>query len=344
MGRRESTAHPQYRRVNSDRTVRTAYPEAYTFDDGALQIPDVFDHPAGGVRSGAQNRAENHITHRKQNQRSSTQGEKASRWDNLEPLVQNPVYQDYGMHGRSGRGHNGRTAEPEISEPLAQNPIYPDFSIQRQPERRHVRRNAEPEISEPLVYNPIQWGHDDPGQPADAYAGRTVYRNNAEPVMQKQYIRLGYGAPEREDAAYAGQSVRRSGIDPSVQQQAQESLDRRQKRVNSRSRSQAMGAGSVLILALACAAGVFFCAQYLQLRQRLISQNETIEQMESSLTRLKADNDAYENRTRTMVNLEDVKKAALGRLGLNYAKESQIRYYNADDESYVRQYTDVGSR
>ncbi|MCF0145993.1 MAG: hypothetical protein HUJ73_05350 [Eubacterium sp.] len=194
------------------------------------------------------------------------------------------------------------------------------------------------------MYNPIQWGHDDPGQPADAYAGRTVYRNNAEPVMQKQYIRLGYGAPEREDAAYAGQSVRRSGIDPSVQQQAQESLDRRQKRVNSRSRSQAMGAGSVLILALACAAGVFFCAQYLQLRQRLISQNETIEQMESSLTRLKADNDAYENRTRTMVNLEDVKKAALGRLGLNYAKESQIRYYNADDESYVRQYTDVGSR
>jgi len=42
--------------------------------------------------------------------------------------------------------------------------------------------------------------------------------------------------------------------------------------------------------------------------------------------------------------MDDVRQTALSKLGLHYATESQIGYYNADDESYVRQYTDINGK
>ena len=41
------------------------------------------------------------------------------------------------------------------------------------------------------------------------------------------------------------------------------------------------------------------------------------------------------------MTMEEVKDAALNKLGMHYAAESQIRYYDADDDCYVRQYESV---
>ena len=95
------------------------------------------------------------------------------------------------------------------------------------------------------------------------------------------------------------------------------------------------------MLTVVCVVTLLLCVHYLQLRSQVIHQNETIAEMESTLSRLKADNDAYADEAQSSLDMEAVKNTALNKLGLHYATESQIRYYNADDESYVRQYENV---
>jgi len=106
-------------------------------------------------------------------------------------------------------------------------------------------------------------------------------------------------------------------------------------------RNGALGAGYVLVLTAVCVVTLLCCVYYLQLRSRVIHQNETIAAMESTLNQLRADNDAYADSAQASLDMEAVKDRALNELGLHYASESQIRYYNADDESYVRQYENV---
>ncbi len=95
------------------------------------------------------------------------------------------------------------------------------------------------------------------------------------------------------------------------------------------------------MLTVVCVVTLLLCVHYLQLRSQVIHQNETIAEMENALSRLKADNDAYADEAQSSLDMEAVKERALNELGLHYATESQIRYYNADDESYVRQYENV---
>ena len=108
-----------------------------------------------------------------------------------------------------------------------------------------------------------------------------------------------------------------------------------------RARATVMGKGFVFFLTVACMLTMLLCINYLQVRSKLITQTETIASLESQLSTLKADNDAYYNQTLASVTLEEVKEAALNRLGMHYATESQIIYYSTDDSSYVRQYQEV---
>ncbi|MDO4621806.1 MAG: hypothetical protein Q4B22_02530 [Eubacteriales bacterium] len=105
-----------------------------------------------------------------------------------------------------------------------------------------------------------------------------------------------------------------------------------------RARAKNIGSGYVAFLAAVCMLTVLVCIAYLQLRSELTNQMETIAAMESSLSKLQADNDAYYKQAQTSVSMDDVRSTALDKLGMHYANESQIYYYNINDESYVRQY------
>ena len=102
-----------------------------------------------------------------------------------------------------------------------------------------------------------------------------------------------------------------------------------------------VGIGYILFLTAVCIASVYFCIHYLQLRSELINQNETIAAMQNDLSKLTTDNDALYKSALASVSMDDVRQTALTTLNLHYATESQIRYYDANDESYVRQFTDI---
>lgn len=114
----------------------------------------------------------------------------------------------------------------------------------------------------------------------------------------------------------------------------------RQTRKN-RARATQMSRGYVVFLAVVCVAIVGMCVMYLKMQTQITTQSKQIAAKEKELSDLKADNDAYYNTTMASLDLEAIKDAALNRLGMHYADESQIIYFDTSGSSYVRQYRDV---
>lgn len=104
-----------------------------------------------------------------------------------------------------------------------------------------------------------------------------------------------------------------------------------------------VSAGQVFFFFIACGLALGSSVIFLKLRTDYIRQTRKIASMETTLNQLRTDNDALYNEAKNSVTIDDVKDTALNELGMHYADESQIRYYNTTDESYVRQYTDVSS-
>ena len=63
--------------------------------------------------------------------------------------------------------------------------------------------------------------------------------------------------------------------------------------------------------------------------------------LESELDQLKEDNDAYYSQVTSDVDISEIKKKAIGELGMKYPSEDQIQTYVTEGNSYVRQYQDV---
>ncbi len=141
-----------------------------------------------------------------------------------------------------------------------------------------------------------------------------------------------------------GNAVRELEVYPEEQERTGERSRRRQasRQVQrNRHRAKSMGPGYVIFLSAVCAATLFLCVHYLQLRSSYTEQLENVAVLESQLSQLKADNDAAYNQAQASVDLNEIRQKATSSLGMHYADESQIRYYSAKDNSYMRQYQDV---
>ena len=108
-----------------------------------------------------------------------------------------------------------------------------------------------------------------------------------------------------------------------------------------RARETRFGVGYVAFLCVVCIISVLLCINYLHLRSRVTTQSVRIASMESNLSSLKQDNDAYYKEVIASVTIDEVRDAALNRLGMHYPSEDEIRYYSTKDGSYVRQYRNV---
>ena len=66
-----------------------------------------------------------------------------------------------------------------------------------------------------------------------------------------------------------------------------------------------------------------------------------IANLQEEVTALKADNSATQSRIATTTNLNSIKNKALNELGMVYASQDQIVYYNINDEDYMNQYNNI---
>jgi cell division protein FtsL len=108
-----------------------------------------------------------------------------------------------------------------------------------------------------------------------------------------------------------------------------------------RARATSMSRNFVIFLVAVSVAILFFCVNYLQLKSEITTSMKTVASLESELSQLKEDNDAYYSQVTSNVDLNTIKKIAIGRLGMTYPTEDQKRTYVTSRSSYVRQYQDI---
>ena len=99
----------------------------------------------------------------------------------------------------------------------------------------------------------------------------------------------------------------------------------------------------VVFLAVISVATVFMCVHYLQLKSTITAQISVNEKLESELISLRSENDALLENVNNTLDWNHIKDVAINKLGMKYATEEQIVWYNTDDSSYIRQYTEVPS-
>ena len=97
-----------------------------------------------------------------------------------------------------------------------------------------------------------------------------------------------------------------------------------------------MSLGYVLFLVTAlCAAGLILI-NYIQLQAQLTNKMEQITRVESQLNTMRVANDEEYNRIINSVDLEEIKRIAIGELGMTYAAEGQIITYTNAGNDYMR--------
>lgn len=87
---------------------------------------------------------------------------------------------------------------------------------------------------------------------------------------------------------------------------------------------------SVLVLMLTV-------SYYLSLQSDITNSMKHIARQEKELNKLRLDNDEKYSRITGNVNLEEIRRVAIQELGMRYADEGQIIYFDGEGSDYVRQ-------
>ena len=104
-----------------------------------------------------------------------------------------------------------------------------------------------------------------------------------------------------------------------------------------REKARHMSIGYVTFLMVALVACAFFLVNYIQMQSQLTTKIAEVSRMESELNALKLANDEEYSRITSSVNLEEIKKIAIGELGMTYAAEGQVIPYAGISNDYMRQ-------
>lgn len=102
-----------------------------------------------------------------------------------------------------------------------------------------------------------------------------------------------------------------------------------------------MNFGYVLFLAAAMLVTGMVLIHYIQLQSQITNNVEQIAHMESQLNDLKLANDEEYSRITSSIDLEEIKRIAIGELGMTYAAEGQIVTFVNEGGDYVKQVADI---
>ncbi len=103
----------------------------------------------------------------------------------------------------------------------------------------------------------------------------------------------------------------------------------------------AMNPAFAVFLAFSVVATLTACTLMLSMQAKVTNQSNTITALQSDIEALTDDNNAYEARINSSVDLEQIRETAINQLGMVYPTEGQVLYYELTESDYVRQYQDV---
>ena len=97
-----------------------------------------------------------------------------------------------------------------------------------------------------------------------------------------------------------------------------------------------MSIGYLTFLAAALIASAYVLVNYIRLQGDLTNVTRSVAAKESELNNLKVANSEEYNRIVSGIDLEEIKRVAIAELGMTYAREGQIIYYNSEANDYMR--------
>ena len=154
-------------------------------------------------------------------------------------------------------------------------------------------------------------------------AYRTVQRTRTDNVRRNTYVE--------------GNTVRKLN----VVEELQKPLETKENGKKNRDKSLYMNLGYVLFLIGALAIAAMSLMSYIRVQSDIIISVRNIASLESELNNLKLSNDEDYARAASSVDLEEIRKVAIGELGMRYAKEGQIINVSGEGSDYVRQLAQI---
>lgn len=103
-----------------------------------------------------------------------------------------------------------------------------------------------------------------------------------------------------------------------------------------RDKARHMSIGYVAFLMGALLACGMVLVNYIQLQAELTNKMQNVARLESEINSMKLANDENYNRITSNIDLEEIKRIAIGELGMTYAEEGQIITYNNVENDYMR--------
>lgn len=139
----------------------------------------------------------------------------------------------------------------------------------------------------------------------------------------------------RNSAYVYGNTARRLDVQRQLEQEPRRQLSHETRK--NREKAHHMNLGYVVFLMAAFGTCAFMLINYIQLQSELTNRTRGLATLESRLNTLRLENDETYSRITSSIDLEEIKRVAIGELGMTYAEEGQIITYSSVTNDYMRQ-------
>ncbi|MDD5803162.1 septum formation initiator family protein [Blautia sp. HCP3S3_H10_1] len=172
----------------------------------------------------------------------------------------------------------------------------------------------------------------------------TSGRRSQNTYVDGNTVRKIQEVPQKREYRQPEHSARKKNAKPEFtprQQVTRQSKPLSRETRRNRAKASNMNRNFAIFLAALGIVIVFCSINYLRLKTECTSKRNQLASLETQLAELKEDNDAYESQVTSNIDLERIRKIAIGRLGMKYPSNQQTETYTTEGGSYVRQYQDV---
>lgn len=123
-----------------------------------------------------------------------------------------------------------------------------------------------------------------------------------------------------------------------IKRQIEEAPVRRtsQTTKKNRARQHAWSPAYIVVLTVCMVLAGYMAAYHVKLNAIVTTQVKTINEMETKLNNMRRANDEEWCRVNNNIDMEEIKRIAIGELGMTYAKEGQIVTYTSEGADYMR--------
>lgn len=112
------------------------------------------------------------------------------------------------------------------------------------------------------------------------------------------------------------------------------------KKASTKRKSAVSFAGGVALLIMTAVAIVGF-ARFIKAQSDVTNLREDLARVNAQYEAKKLENDLYEKRIESNINLANIEQIAMTELGMTLAGAGQIEFYDSDMEDYVKQYENL---